>query len=521
MEALWGIIEPQLSEPFSDTSLQIISLLVKGNCGDDFDCLYDSYDYIQWKLERRFDLPAAIAVCDMMVELAQKENEIDAEAEAHVDLHRFHDALGNSHVGISHIDKAEKLFRQSGNQSSLIRLRMKKLEKSLEHRAAAEVEPELEALLVEAKAIDDSSNVHRLHIRLILHYVREGKFGDAERHIKSLEAFPISSPVRQYQYKLLIYSTLGRADIAKAKGESEKAFQFYLKGLKHCEAEPSRWMEIRTLQNLATVEMERGNLAEAHPYLDRAEAKSMALELDDHLATTYGLKAWLAETEERYEDALAFSKKQEFHEEKFQNRGAGFDFQKHELTKEKERLAGEAARKEAELKAKDLQIKRLVTIVACVLLLVALLLLFRHRKVQNGITTQPQGTKNTRHPLTKEDETGKPGPTLPEPDRIWLHNFNDYLKENLSNENLTIPVIAMDFAMSESSLLRQVKRLTGMPPAKYLKEIRLEKGLEFLEQGKYESVAKVASKVGYHDVRSFSRGFKKKYGRLPSDFFNQ
>ena len=114
--------------------------------------------------------------------------------------------------------------------------------------------------------------------------------------------------------------------------------------------------------------------------------------------------------------------------------------------------------------------------------------------------------------------------TLPEfsgEDLEWLADFEDYIKANYTQQILNIPKIAYDMAMSESSLLRKLKQLTGLSPAKYLQEVRLEKAMTYLNNKTYNSVAKVALEVGYSDARTFSRNFKSRYGKSPSQYLRQ
>ncbi|MBC7777948.1 MAG: response regulator [Phycisphaerae bacterium] len=110
--------------------------------------------------------------------------------------------------------------------------------------------------------------------------------------------------------------------------------------------------------------------------------------------------------------------------------------------------------------------------------------------------------------------------TISEPDRVWLETFEAYIQKNLSNELLGIPSLAREFAMSESTLLRQLKRLTGLSTVQYLQEIRLDKARHLLENRTYDSIAKVASKTGYSDPRTFSRSFKQRFGKSPSDYLS-
>ncbi|MBK8877836.1 MAG: response regulator [Haliscomenobacter sp.] len=116
-----------------------------------------------------------------------------------------------------------------------------------------------------------------------------------------------------------------------------------------------------------------------------------------------------------------------------------------------------------------------------------------------------------------ESSGGNAVVTLSEADQNWLKDFEKHVQENLASDLLNVPELARHFLMSESSLLRQLKRLTGLSPIQYLQEIRLAKARYFLENRSYDSVAKVASLVGYGDARNFSRSFKQRFGKLPSE----
>ncbi|MCF8246868.1 MAG: helix-turn-helix domain-containing protein [Saprospiraceae bacterium] len=79
-------------------------------------------------------------------------------------------------------------------------------------------------------------------------------------------------------------------------------------------------------------------------------------------------------------------------------------------------------------------------------------------------------------------------------------------------------MLAHTFAMSESSLLRQLKRLTGLTPRKYLLEMRLNEAHQLLEIRQFDAIEKVALAVGYTDIRSFSKNFKGRFAKLSSKF---
>ena len=109
-------------------------------------------------------------------------------------------------------------------------------------------------------------------------------------------------------------------------------------------------------------------------------------------------------------------------------------------------------------------------------------------------------------------------PDISQPDQEWLETFEAFVQKNLSNSILGVSLLTNQFAMSESTLLRQLKRLTGLTPQKYLQEIRLNESRQLLENRQFDSIEKVASAVGYTDARNFSRSFKGRFGKLPSEW---
>lgn len=107
-----------------------------------------------------------------------------------------------------------------------------------------------------------------------------------------------------------------------------------------------------------------------------------------------------------------------------------------------------------------------------------------------------------------------------EKDKAWLERFEVYVEKHLDSNLLSVSSLANEFAMSESTLLRQLKRLTGLSPVKYLLEMRLDKARQLIESQSDLTIGQIASKVGYTDTRNFSRSFKKRYGKGPSVYLS-
>lgn len=116
---------------------------------------------------------------------------------------------------------------------------------------------------------------------------------------------------------------------------------------------------------------------------------------------------------------------------------------------------------------------------------------------------------------TTKQET--PHPIMSHPDSEWLETFEAYVQKHFASDILSVTSLAYEFALSESTLLRQLKRLTGLSPLQYIQEVKLNEAWRLLESRTCNSIAQVASKVGYDNARSFTRIFKQRFGKLPSE----
>ena len=91
-----------------------------------------------------------------------------------------------------------------------------------------------------------------------------------------------------------------------------------------------------------------------------------------------------------------------------------------------------------------------------------------------------------------------------------------YINHHLASP-IRISELAASINLSEKYFITFFKNTMGITPVNYIIEVKMKKALEYLHEQKY-SVKEVASLVGYADIYSFSKGFKKIYGIPPSKF---
>jgi len=115
--------------------------------------------------------------------------------------------------------------------------------------------------------------------------------------------------------------------------------------------------------------------------------------------------------------------------------------------------------------------------------------------------------------------------TVTHPDELGLSSLDDSLikkmqqaiESNLSNPDYGHAELANSIDMSQASLYRKVTALIGQAPGKFIQSYRLKRALDLLKS-KPSSVTDVAYAVGFSSSAYFTKCFKEKFGRLPSDF---
>ena len=363
--ALWSRIEAQLNRQPADTSFQFILSWVRGHCGRDAGCLLQNYRNVMIRLERsRFNLPAAIFVCEEIVKVAHAHEALQEEAEAYQHLCRFHDALGNARLSAFNIERALRLFERTGDPRKILLARYWKLKVSLRYRKMEEVVPEMEALMSDAKQQQDTGLLVRLHQTLANQNAMMSQYGKMAEHLDALEALVASNPLIENRTRYQMLIAKGRGDLAWGIEHLEEAKRFYLSTLLLSQALPDHWIEIQCLQVLAELEWGLGNRSSAKSYLVQAHNLAEERQLDDLLISSFRLASEFAEAEGRYAEALESFKKMRNRELLWENRSSGNNAQNYFLEAENEK-------RKLELNLKNTQLRYSLLVALLILLLTA------------------------------------------------------------------------------------------------------------------------------------------------------
>lgn len=117
---------------------------------------------------------------------------------------------------------------------------------------------------------------------------------------------------------------------------------------------------------------------------------------------------------------------------------------------------------------------------------------------------------------TKEDlEKNK----ISENDLNWIKEVEYVGLEFAEDPDFDTELFARKIGMSRRNLQRRLKKVTGLTPGQYLRELRLKMARNALERGVYQTIAEVAYASGFTTPYYFSQIYEKRFGRKVSSYF--
>jgi len=106
---------------------------------------------------------------------------------------------------------------------------------------------------------------------------------------------------------------------------------------------------------------------------------------------------------------------------------------------------------------------------------------------------------------------------LPEYYYVQVRQSKSFM-ENYLSEKIELEKIAGAAFMSRFHFIRIFKRVYGISPRQYLKDLRINKGKELLKQGL--KIPQVCFEVGYDSIPTFCSAFRKATGYSPREYQN-
>jgi DNA-binding response OmpR family regulator len=134
-------------------------------------------------------------------------------------------------------------------------------------------------------------------------------------------------------------------------------------------------------------------------------------------------------------------------------------------------------------------------------------------KVKNILTRN----KKLQKQYSKSIRLGPSEIEITSGDEIFIEKLIRTIEDNLQNHKFNSDVLAIEMNMSNSSLYRKLKALTGNSTAEFIRSIRIKRAGQLLGD-KDKTITEIAYQVGFNDVKHFRTVFQKQFGCTPSEY---
>jgi signal transduction histidine kinase/ligand-binding sensor domain-containing protein/DNA-binding response OmpR family regulator len=102
-------------------------------------------------------------------------------------------------------------------------------------------------------------------------------------------------------------------------------------------------------------------------------------------------------------------------------------------------------------------------------------------------------------------------------DEAFVEKAIKLVNDNISNESFGVDMLTQELYMSQSTLYRKIKSLTGLSITGFIRSVRLKKAAQLILNDNVK-LSQVAYEVGFNDYKYFRLSFQQQFGCLPSDY---
>ena len=103
------------------------------------------------------------------------------------------------------------------------------------------------------------------------------------------------------------------------------------------------------------------------------------------------------------------------------------------------------------------------------------------------------------------------------PDEKFLARVMKVIEDNIANSQLDIEQFASEVGVSRMQLYRKINALTSMTVKEFIRDVRLKRAAQLLEQNKM-NISEVAYAVGFKDLSHFRKCFRQLYGMSATEY---
>lgn len=103
------------------------------------------------------------------------------------------------------------------------------------------------------------------------------------------------------------------------------------------------------------------------------------------------------------------------------------------------------------------------------------------------------------------------------PNDTFLAKLMEIMEKNMDNNELKVDDVVDEIGIGRTVFFNKLKGLTGLSPVEFIREVRIKRAAQLLDQGDY-NITEVTYMVGMNDSRYFSKCFKNTFGMTPTEY---
>lgn len=105
-------------------------------------------------------------------------------------------------------------------------------------------------------------------------------------------------------------------------------------------------------------------------------------------------------------------------------------------------------------------------------------------------------------------------------DEAFIQKLVQVIEANIGNEELDVPFLCNEMAISRTPFYKKVKGIAGLAPNEFIQNIRLKKAAWLLEYDPTKKITAISEELGFNSPDYFSYCFKSQYGVTPTKYRN-
>ncbi|MEQ8473607.1 MAG: response regulator [Marinoscillum sp.] len=98
-----------------------------------------------------------------------------------------------------------------------------------------------------------------------------------------------------------------------------------------------------------------------------------------------------------------------------------------------------------------------------------------------------------------------------------LEKLDQSIMKHIADSNLKVSTLAEELNQSERSFFRMVKKIAGMSPLEYIKEIKMQYAMDLIKKKRVTTIKELSSQVGIKSSAELSKQFHSRFGARPGD----